>query len=572
MAPKKAPDPEPAEEAEEAEEKVPLVYDAATMALTPASFVAEEAAEAAMEDVIISCGNALYDEYIKEKAYKFAAQTITEVVVGHLRMCFVQHDPGDMKQGSEQWEIEAEVPCSALDSWCRRVVPIQNRPPKLEPEVKKETRRRGSPKKGKNQPAEEENKRGKKKEADYKLPEKLPKPVREVDEYEDMLREYKLRQEKRNKELEEARKKSEAEEQERQRQLEKFKEELAKRQITYNSKGEILFVNPPNVNKLPPSILSTGYKLQREEEPAPPEPAKGKKGVARGRAKPKKPRKTKLKDASEFTDSFSRLTTLQPPAYEVMQLEAGMELEEQSKTKRGPPLEFAEGKMTRSGYKLLCDEERGAGTTGGDLTRRSKTSGSEDVGMDGGALSQSDAFNREIAQMDPNLWGRNPPLLEPDLRSLSAQAPNTVHDWRQKREAVGNLGMHPRDRIAELGSTSGWRLPQPPLGATMGHGLLKGAQTGKEELHYFPDKTSALPPHLSPRVDLGRTPPSAVALRQADKLPALAKAPSLPALAQTQGSTYPWMDPGVMDVRFARSHSGGAITSSKSEMLRSMLR
>ena len=45
-------------------------------------------------------------------------------------------------------------------------------------------------------------------------------------------RRYKLRQEKRNKELEEARKKSEAEEQERQRQLEKFKEELAKRQIT----------------------------------------------------------------------------------------------------------------------------------------------------------------------------------------------------------------------------------------------------------------------------------------------------------------------------------------------------
>ena len=46
------------------------------------------------------------------------------------------------------------------------------------------------------------------------------------------------------------------------------------------------------------------------------------------------------------------------PLLQVMQLEAGMELEEQSKTKRGPPLEFAEGKMTRSGYKLLCDEER----------------------------------------------------------------------------------------------------------------------------------------------------------------------------------------------------------------------
>ena len=44
----------------------------------------------------------------------------------------------------------------------------------------------------------------------------------------------------------------------------------------------------------------------------------------------------------------------------------------------------------------------------------------------------------------------------------------------------------------------------------MGHGMLKSAQTGKEELHYFPEKTSGLPPHLSPRIDLGRTPPSAV--------------------------------------------------------------
>merc|ERR1719271_2394570 len=108
----------------------------------------------------------------------------------------------------------------------------------------------------------------------------------------------------------------------------------------------------------------------------------------------------------------------------------------------------------------------------------------------------------------------------------------------------------------------------------MGHSLLKGAQTGQHELHFFPTDKPAVSAqggtgqHGSPRTQ--RTPEHS--LRRPDLLPSLPKAPSLPALAQTQGSTYPWMDPGVMDVRFARSHSGGAITSSKSEMLRSMLR
>ena len=39
--------------------------------------------------------------------------------------------------GDDDWKIEAEVPCSSLDSWCRRVVPIENREQKRAPEKKK---------------------------------------------------------------------------------------------------------------------------------------------------------------------------------------------------------------------------------------------------------------------------------------------------------------------------------------------------------------------------------------------------------------------------------------------------
>jgi hypothetical protein len=192
--------------------------------------------------------------------------------------------------------------------------------------------------------------------------------------------------------------------------------------------------------------------------------------------------------------------------------------------------------------------------------------GSEDIGSDGASMSQSDAFNLEIVRMDPAVWGKNPPILDQDLRKSTAPSPSAVHDWAQKREAVGNLGMHPRDRVAELGSTSGWRLPQPPLGATMGHGLLRSSVTGRDELHYFPAKTSA----LSPRDQNARV-ASPAGSQRPDQLPPLAHAPSLPVLAQSSGSN--WMtDPGVMDVRFARSHSGGIITSSKTEMLKSMVK
>jgi hypothetical protein len=437
---------------------------------------AENCADAGVDAIVTACGQALYDKYLSDKAYKFAAQTATDIMVAHLRMCFVQHDPGDMDAGDEEWRIEAEVPCSSLDSWCRRVVPVEDRPQKQPQEAPKKKARRSPKKKG---PVEEEDQAGAKKKGEELKPVKLPKPIKEEDEYEDILRRHFLSVEKRKKEAEEERKKREAEEMELQRQNEKFREELATREITYDSKGTIIFVDQrPNAAKMPPNILATGYKMQSEAEPIPtPQPKKKGAGGGMGRrAKPKKPRKPKFKDVPEFPDSFSRLTTLQPPAYEIMNLVAGSELEELSKTKRGPPLEYPEGIMTRSAYKILCEEDR-AGTS--DAGKKSTSmGGSEDVGSDGASLSQSDAFNLEIVRMDPAMWGKNPPLLDQDLRKSTAPSPTSVHDWAHKREAVGNLGMHPRDRVAELGSTSGWRLPQPPLGATMGTASFAGQRQG----------------------------------------------------------------------------------------------
>merc|ERR1719183_1492344 len=184
-----------------------------------------------------------------------------------------------------------------------------HKPPQEAP--KKKAGRRSPKKKG--AAVEEEKEDPNKKKTQELKPVRLPKPIREEDEYEDILRRHFLSVEKRKKEAEEERKRREAEELELQRQNEKFREELATREITYDSKGTIIFVDQrPNAAKLPPSILPTGYKMPREDSPQPtPQPKK--KGASRGaaRAKPKKPRKAKPKGDPEFPDSFSRLTTLQ---------------------------------------------------------------------------------------------------------------------------------------------------------------------------------------------------------------------------------------------------------------------
>merc|ERR1719199_2163789 len=64
-----------------------------------------------------------------------------------------------------------------------------------------------------------------------------------------------------------------------------------------------------------------------------------------------------------------------------------------------------------------------------------------------------------------------------------ARPPPVSHSMKLKRDAIGNLGKVPRDRIVGLGSM-GRRQPQPPLGAVMGHGLYGDGEAGE---FYFPD-------------------------------------------------------------------------------------
>lgn len=521
--------------------------------LEPDFLGAERAAAHVIDTLVDLGGQLLYEKYIERKAYPFAAETLSDVLVAHLRMCFVNHDMGD-EEGEEGWTIEDEVERSELDTWAGYVVPVISRARSPAPSPKEPGRRkRGSPRK---KPEGKEN----------KLPaptaSRIAERAREVDEYEDMLREYKIREEKRKRDAEEERRKRELDEAEKAAKLEKFREELSKKQITYDSQGQVLEVQPPNVNKLPPGVVSTGYSVRERLEQAKAEP-KGKtkpRGGRRGGGKAK-PRRQDEKD--QFSDTFSRLTHSQPSAFEVMSLSEGVDLSQTypaKRNKKGPSVEL-NGKMTRTGYRGLLDEgQKWAG--GVDSVD------SVEVGSSGGTADPWDDFNQQILKTDPSAWGRNPPLVKAELRDTTASAPSSVHNWKFKREAVGNLERLPRDRVAELGSTSGWRLPQPPLGATMGHGILKKTLSGRDELHYFPG-TQASEDKLGWSGQLSKA-----TMGKTVSLPELPRPTSYGSdrLMSTSSSFLPHVDPSVLDLNRSRREGGGVIQSSKQDILKSILR
>merc|ERR1719420_482236 len=100
-----------------------------------------------------------------------------------------------------------------------------------------------------------------------------------------------------------------------------------------------------------------------------------------------------------------------------------------------------------------------------------------------------DEFNATIAK-----GGEIHPSGSPGKALNQARPPPISHSMKLKRDAIGNLGKVPRDRIVGLGSM-GRRQPQPPLGAVMGHGLYGDGEAGE---FYFPDGDKTSSPATSP--------------------------------------------------------------------------
>jgi hypothetical protein len=317
---------------------------------------------------------------------------------------------------------------------------------------------------------------------------------REEDEEESAMRDMKDREAKRKREEEARLARKAQDEAEEAARLAQVKDQMKNKPYTYDSEGNIIWIQPVSTERLPNANPSLNFSLKKIAQKNGEEEALSQKF---GGKTPKKSTKKKGRKEPEFSDSFKKLVSQQPPMIDTMSMAPGVLLSERGRSKKGHNLDSKEkGKMTRRDY-LQMVQTSGAGNTfdmdGSMASPLDAPQSARDADMvaasfdqDGGgpadALGQNDAFNMAIVTSTD--WGNNP-AAPGEPRPVQPAPPPAVHNLKMKRDAVG-YGRGVRDRIPRSG-TSGmgaYHRPQPPVGATMGHGLLpKGS---KHEEFYFP--------------------------------------------------------------------------------------
>merc|ERR1719428_1839225 len=120
----------------------------------------------------------------------------------------------------------------------------------------------------------------------------------------------------------------------------KRKGEMVNKPYTYDTDGNIIWVQPPVPEKLPNPTPALNYKLKGGKDGPSHGAAAGAGAVGEeGRARPKPKASPKGRNRGQekqgFTDSFQRLTSQQPPMMEAMQMSPGVVLGERGRQKRG---------------------------------------------------------------------------------------------------------------------------------------------------------------------------------------------------------------------------------------------
>jgi hypothetical protein len=71
---------------------------------------AEEVVVGVIDDLLTEGGHMLWQKYLQRKAFPFAAENATDVLVSQLRLCYVAHDRGEPYDisDSEDWCLEPE--------------------------------------------------------------------------------------------------------------------------------------------------------------------------------------------------------------------------------------------------------------------------------------------------------------------------------------------------------------------------------------------------------------------------------------------------------------------------------
>lgn len=491
----------------------------------------EVASEGILKEIITRGGETIFDNFLSKEAFANAAEVTCDALVAHLRMCFVAHD-SDPQFADDSWREEARPRKNEIDSWSRQCVAVETlgmRERNVDKPVKN-TRMStvSSPaSRAVDRKKEAEKDKGKKdtgKDEDDRRT-KIAIPVVREDEEEARCRELKLVEERQAKD-----EKYRQEEEVRLKEEKKLKqklllEEMDKRPHTFDSDGNLMWITAPNIPKLPKTTQEFPFKCTdvasaaeikevdpKEEKKKDSRSSRSNRPKSRTGKSPKISPKAKARP-NQFTDTFTRLTSEQPPIIDTMQCTSGVMLGSEGRIKKGPAAADPSNQMSRSSYEAIVTEEQQLFR--GD--RQAISRGEEEkadappefrppeaadelppVRVNTADLPKGmgSVYDFNAALVDDPTWGANPTEVDEQKQLPMTSAPSTTKNWSMKRNAIGNLGRLPRHHIAGLGTGYGGSsrcLPQPVIGATMGHGL------SSTDSFFFPPKDK-LPKKEIPRV------------------------------------------------------------------------
>lgn len=508
---------------------------------------AESVAGEVVNRILAEGGHTLWRKYLARKAFPFAVDAAMEMIMCKAQMCFV---PCDQEEDMEEdWALEEEPQPAEKDSWVRMMLPRKDpvrttsRSTRASYSASSTTSSIGGGRRRKT--TKSLNIEGTIKEERKAGPRSWDiTPKVRIDPEEERHREQKLldRQKQKEKEIKDRQEKKAAE-QERTR-IEALHQEMEKRPHTFDLDGNVLWIQPPNPQKLPrfQEVVRHDFKADNEKafrdsktklNETPPKPIKG-------RGKNRSMRKKKSEVAEEFPDSFTKLAHGQPPIMETMSMKPGVQLDHKGKQKAGGPPAAKDGQMTRSDYISLASREisgdtqfqftatggvKAVGGNSGQDPEDSTTSPASPTKS--GSLDASGAFDATSGSAKPR--SDSLPTLDPGRPSPAAtdspahsQSPTKngglvmvgsgaglsdafaggnrhgevqtsplappMHLRARKFESVGDLGRPPRSRMPTMGKLDPHspfgKAPPPPVGATMGHGLLRTHSSVDE--FYFP--------------------------------------------------------------------------------------
>eukprot|EP00397_Hematodinium_sp_SG-2012_P031312 GEMP01033225.1.p1 GENE.GEMP01033225.1~~GEMP01033225.1.p1 ORF type:complete len:501 (+),score=133.81 GEMP01033225.1:176-1678(+) len=441
----------------------------------------EELALETLDAVFDDAGVVLYNKYIEQKAYPFAVDATIVHLVSELQMAF-QAVP---KQPKDAWLLESQPMKLQADSWARSCIPVrkatEGRTRKDIPGAKQSSVRKTNVRSAESVLAGCT--------ASEEAPTRITslQVLAEVDVEEMAMREAKDQELKRKRDEMDRTNEKLREAEAKEAKLSKAKDELNKKLYTFDTEGNILVVQPPNTDKLPSSVQLMNIKLPTKSGAH----AKAEPAAAKSKSKEKQVPPVAAQ-IEKIPDGVQRLVAQQPSMIEAMALVPGVSLEDNGQ-KKSVAMSKDIG-MTRAEYlKLLANDGTRQPVSKPSVKKAAGEMATLDLQVETSFDAQEfpivDAPSARAVSEDMghegSIGGDTPST---ELVKKPHMVPSNVHSVRNKRLAIGcRLGA--RDRMpvsgtARLAPSFGLAVPpQPPLGATMGHGLI-----GDHEEFYFPNE------------------------------------------------------------------------------------